>query len=332
MPAARVLVLSATASAINIIKSLRGEPDIELFVSDANRFASGLYEPGVTPLILPRARDGAAYRAALDHIIAACSIDILLPTSDHDMAAVVRLLSGGWDPPVRMFRPSPDAHRLLADKLALAERLWRRGIPAPRTWSGVAAAHYPAVVKPLREGGGKGVVVVRDRAEAEAAVRRAVTQYGPDCLVQEYIPGGIGATLMALLLYDPSGRIRCSTVMQSSLTYYTWGAGGNAGRIIDDPELRELAEAAIAACGGWRGPVCVEFRRHAGTGRPYIIEVNCRLNGYSYLTTMNGLNYPQAMLALLRGEEPPAMSLPQQSLRRNFVLGFREKVVEQWVR
>ena len=64
--ASNVLVLSATASAINVIKSLQDEPDIKLFVSDISRYASGLYQSGVTPIIVPPARALDEYRAALD--------------------------------------------------------------------------------------------------------------------------------------------------------------------------------------------------------------------------------------------------------------------------
>ena len=51
------------------------------------------------------------------------------------------------------------------------------------------------------------------------------------------------------------------------------------------------------------GPLNLEFRRHAETGQIYVIDGNCRLNGYSYLTTMNGSNYPRAMIDMLSGKD-----------------------------
>lgn len=325
----RILILSATASAINIIKSLREQSDVRLFVSDVNRYAGGLYEEGVTPVLLPRARDSGAYRAALDRVIEEHEIDILIPTSDHDMEGVLRLLNDGWEPTVSMFRPSYSAHQLLSNKLRLARHLVQSGLPAPRSWDQIEDAHYPAVVKPVREGGGKGVTIVYNRAEAEAAINESVLRFGSEYLIQEYIPGGTGSTYMALLLYDNTGTQVYNTVMRSSLTYYTWGAGGNAGSIVEDLEIQELAPTIVSSGGGWRGPICVEFRKHSETGKSYVIEVNCRLNGYSYLTTMNGLNYPRAMLAILSGEALPGAAF--SGPRCNFVLGFREKPVEAWV-
>ena len=64
-----VLVLSATASAINCIRSLTRRDDVRLFVTDANPYATGLYLPRVTPLVVPRAKDLDSYRQALDEII-----------------------------------------------------------------------------------------------------------------------------------------------------------------------------------------------------------------------------------------------------------------------
>jgi predicted ATP-grasp superfamily ATP-dependent carboligase len=325
----RVLVLSATASAVNMIKSLRGEPDISLFVTDANRYASGLYEDGVTALILPRARELDAYKQALDLAIDHHGIEILLPTSDHDVAAVVRLLSNGWNPPVAVFRPSLSAQRTLADKGAIADRLSSSGIAVPRTWRSQQDVELPAVVKPAQEGGSKGVTIVRDRRQLATSWQRCTYQYGPDVIAQEYIPGGLGSTYVSLLLYDDRGACIIHTAMRSSLTYYTWGGGGNAGYLVDEPTLADLSQRIIAAAGGWRGAINLEFRRHYRSGQFYFMEANCRLNGYSYLTTMNELNYPRLMVDLLLGKR--GVAVPRDRGSKNFVLGFREKLVERWV-
>ena len=79
MVARNVLILSATASAINVIKSLQGDPSLRLFVTDLSRYASGLYQSGVTPIIVPPARALDDYRVALDRVIARHEIDIVIP-------------------------------------------------------------------------------------------------------------------------------------------------------------------------------------------------------------------------------------------------------------
>jgi biotin carboxylase len=118
--------------------------------------------------------------------------------------------------------------------------------------------------------------------------------------------------------------------MRSSLTFYTWGGGGNAGAIVNDPEIESISRRIIQSVGGWQGPINLEFRRHVQSGKPYLIEANCRLNGYSYLTTMNGMNYPRAMLDLLVGSPATKTALRPTGPSHNFVLGFREKIVARW--
>jgi predicted ATP-grasp superfamily ATP-dependent carboligase len=332
-----VLVLSATASAINVLYSLRGDPDIELFVTDASRYAPGLYLDGVRACVVPRARDRDRYRLALDAIIGRHSIDVLIATSDRDVEGVTALLAAGWTSPVRMFRPSYEAQQVLANKGRLMSLLARE-LPdiAPRTLAAGEAdrAHelgYPLVAKPTGEGGSRDVAVLHGRGELEVCMRRLRERHGEEFVLQEFIPGDVGSTYVALLLYDQVGTLRAADCMQSTLTYLTWGGGGNAGRMVDEPGMIAWAERIIAVCGGWRGPINFEFRRHARNGRLYVMEGNCRLNGYSYLTTMNGANYPRAMVSLLTGGGLDLPRRPDARCDRTFVLGFREQVVPRWI-
>ncbi len=327
----KVLVLSGTASAINYIKSLGGDPEICLHVTDSNCYCPGLYAPGVTPHWLPRARDTARYRAALDRILTEHGIDVLIPTSDYDVEGVVHYLHDGWMPAAAMFRPPFESLQLLANKGRLMVRLADR-LPSvvPRTFADGGEARsltFPVVVKPTGESGGKGVTIVRHRDDLPAAVARIRGLFGDQFVVQQFIPG---RTYVETMVYDQDGRLAIAVGMRSHLTFFTWGGGGCAGEMVDEPELHRLSAEVVAACGGWRGPINFEWRRHAETGAFYLMEANCRLNGYSYLTTMNGVELPRIVLALLTGEALPAVSTPAER-RRNFILGFRETAVDSWI-
>ncbi len=100
-----VLVMSATASAINYQKALAGRADVRLFLSDASPYAGGLYGPGITPVLLPRARELDRYQAALDRALGENRIDVLIPTSDHDMEGTMELRRAAGAPPVPCFDP-----------------------------------------------------------------------------------------------------------------------------------------------------------------------------------------------------------------------------------
>ncbi|MBF0613511.1 MAG: hypothetical protein HQL55_20555 [Magnetococcales bacterium] len=95
----------------------------------------------------------------------------------------------------------------------------------------------------------------------------------------------------------------------------------------DDQGLLTLAREIIYRAGGWRGPINLEFRRQTGSGRYYLMEGNCRLNGYSYLTTMNNVPLPRLVVDLLTGAPTPSIVLPPPAERVPFVLGFRERVI-----
>jgi carbamoylphosphate synthase large subunit len=327
----QVLVLSGTASAINYIKSLAGEPDLRLHVTDTDPYCPGLYAPGVIPHWLPRARDTKAYRAALDRLVTEEAIDVLIPTSDYDVAAVVDYLHDGWSPPLALFHPPWAAHQCLAHKQRLTARLTvTRAELVPRTWRSdeASAAACPVVVKPVAESGGKGVSVVRDPADLPPALARARGLYGDDYIIQQYIPG---RTYVVTLVFGHDGEVVVAAAMRSHLTFFTWGGGGCAGELVDDPEPVRLSIEAINACGGWRGPINLEWQRHEATGRYYLFEANCRLNGYSYLTTMNGLCLPKVVLSLLTGTPLPSLELAPPPHRSNFALGFRETLVDRWI-
>jgi predicted ATP-grasp superfamily ATP-dependent carboligase len=327
-----VLVLSASASAVNYIRTLAGDPGIRLHLTDADPYCPGLYARDVVPAWLPRARDTETYRAALDALLNERRIDVLIPTSDYDVEGVVDYLHDGWNPAVRLFRPAWQAFHDLAHKERLMARVGAQ-LPevVPRTWSAAAArggVPCPAVVKPIAESGGKGVSIVERRADLAAALARAEALYGDAYVVQEFIPG---RTYVATMVYDQGGALAIVVAMRSNLTFFTWGGGGCAGELVDSPELARLSAAVIDACGGWRGPINLEWRENPEHGRYYLMEANCRLNGYSYLTSMNGLVLPRVVLNLLLEEPLPALGLPPPERRRNFVLGYRETLVGPWL-
>jgi carbamoyl-phosphate synthase large subunit len=329
---ANVLVLSGAASAVNYINTLADDPSVQLHVTDSDPYCPGFFSRGVIPAWLPRARDTAAYRAALDHLIDERRIDVLIPTSDYDVAAVVSYLHDGWAPKVRLFRPSLEAERALSNKQEFAERLAKtmpEVLPVTLMPTEVGGdVSLPVVIKPVEESGGKGVSIVLRAEDFGPAFARAKALYGDKFVVQQFIPG---RTYVATLVYDEQGHLVVAVAMRSTLTFFTWGGGGCAGELFEAPELLRMSDRVIQACGGWRGPVNLEWRDPGQGGRYYVMEANCRLNGYSYLTTMNGIEMPKIVLALLLGKPVPTVELPLPGKRRNFVIGYRETPIANWL-
>ncbi|MBO3697274.1 ATP-grasp domain-containing protein [Roseivirga sp. E12] len=327
----KILILSGTASAVNYKRALGSITDVTLFVTDSSSYAAVLYEPDVTPFVVPLARNIDEYRKALDFIIRKHSIDVLIPTSDHDMEGVMQLLKNGWDPPVSMFKPDFDAYHKLTHKGDLIRSLNKLEMKLPKLYNSLDEVHFPIVLKPPREGGSKGVWILNDQDRLIKKYQEVTRVYGEDVVLQEYIPGGAGSIYLALLLFDQKGGLRGEVTSRSTSTFMSWGGGGVSGEIVDEPELLEMAKEIIAACGGWQGPVNLEFKKHADTGVFYLMEVNCRLNGYSYLTSMNGLNFPKAIIELLTNGNTEFLSSDTIEQRKNFVLSFRETHCESFL-
>ena len=231
-----VLVLSGTAAAINYIKTLGVDPQLRLHVTDSNPYCSGLYMAGVRPHWLPRARDTQRYRAALDQLLPKYGIDALIPTSDYDVEGVVQYLRDGWTPNVRLFRPPFESFHVLGNKGRLAAHL-RERLPAvmPTTYTDHRAPglETPFVVKPTEESGGKGVSIVYRREDLAPAVRRVRELFGDRFVIQKFIPG---RTYVATLVYDQRGKLKIGVGMRSQRTFFTWGGGGCAGEMVDEPE------------------------------------------------------------------------------------------------
>lgn len=326
-----VLILSGTASAINIINALENVEGIQLFVTDASKYATALYNANVIPFLVPRARNHKEYKAAIDKIIIQYNIHYLLPTSDHDMEGVMALINDGWRPNVKMFSPDFSVYDRLTHKAKLLKGLEVNGLGIPKVYSINEPIDFPVIIKPSREGGGKGIWTVKNQEELNERYEVIKRQYGDDIIIQEYIPGGAGSIYVALLLYDQNGNLCGEAASRSLLTYFSWGGGGNAGELVHEPELLNLAKRIVEESGGWKGPLNVEFKRHSESKKFYIMEVNCRLNGYSYLTTMNGMNFPQAMIDILSGSKPSFLSISNAKKRKNFIISFIEKEVPEWI-
>ena len=327
-----ILILSSTASAINYKNSLADNKEYRLFFSDASKFAAGLYDERITPVLVPLARDKENYRKALEKIITENKIDMLIPTSDHDMEGVAALLKDGWNPSVKMFKFNTEDFFLYTHKKMLAEKIKELGFNSIRVFSEKEEVTFPVVIKPTREGGSKGVWIVDNEKDYNEKLTLVKKQFGNDIIIQEYIPGETGSIFVVLLLFGQDKKLYGEVVTQSSLTFMTWGGGGNAGNIVEKPDLLEYAKKILHDLGGWQGPINMEFKQHSGNGKYYLMEINCRLNGYSYLNSMNGLNFPQGAINLLEKGQTDMISSKGLKERKNFILSYREKSIPDWVK
>lgn len=217
--------------------------------------------------------------------------------------------------------PSPEAVRLTADKLALADHLRARRVPTPPTCVASAAEAcpypYPVVVKP-RDGAGSVATALipspeRWRALADA---RAVDGWQGTLIVQPIVPGK--AASVALL----AGR-RIHALLPAEQILALDGSFQYLGGSAPLPEaesarVRRLAEQAVASVPGMRGFVGVDVvLGEEPTGRDdVVIEINPRLTtSYVGLRHLARFNLAAAMLAVAEGNEPPPMTWRSGTVR-----------------
>ena len=175
----------------------------------------------------------------------------------------------------------------LAMNKAMSKRIFEHdGIPTPKwmvlragaspgTVDATALGGYPLVVKPSSEGSTVGLTIVTEPVDLPEAIRLA-SQYGPEVLIEQYIPGReltvavLGDEALPIVEIRPQGG------------HYDYESKYTAGRSeyfcpADLPEplaarVRHLGLRAVQALD-CRGCARVDFRL-SPQDEPYCLEVN----------------------------------------------------------
>ncbi len=173
-------------------------------------------------------------------------------------------------------------------------------------------AAFPVLVKAAAGGGGKGMRIVRDPADFDAAVasarREALSSFGDDTLlVETYVEHGrhIEVQVMA----DGHGNVihlferDCSTQRRHQKVLE------EAPAPTITPEVRTLVtESAVALARhvGYVNAGTVEFLLDADTGEAYFLEMNTRLQVEHPVTELvTGIDLVELQLRVARGERLP---------------------------
>lgn len=204
------------------------------------------------------------------------------------------------------------------DKLACFRTLVAAGhaVPATHAVSDVAEAEravasvggYPAIVKPRRGGGGRGVSLVRGAAELAAALECARRAYGPGphgVLVQQYI----GGRSVGVEAFFHAGELAEAFVLDDQFeTGYVSPAGHALPTTLDDDAARGVVEATAAfgrALGLSDGPANFDLR--LVEGRTILLEINPRLGGNSISELVRhayGVDLAEATVCAALGHDP----------------------------
>jgi D-alanine-D-alanine ligase len=176
-----------------------------------------------------------------------------------------------------------EASRVAFDKNLAKEKFLAAGVPTPASEivSGVRPPSIPApfVVKPPREGSSVGVTIVKDPAQALAAMENAA-RYGSEILVEAFVEGMEltvaildGVAMPIVHIIPPEG-------VYDMASKYPWLSGAKGSQYICPADLdaettRRVQEAALA---GHRS-LGVEIYSRVdvlldAAGNPFVLEAN----------------------------------------------------------
>lgn len=179
---------------------------------------------------------------------------------------------------------------------------------AAASWAG----RFPVIVKPRFGTDAAGVRSARDRAELRRAFACVTAGHGP-ALVQDAVDYRPGDKFVLLYLFDHLGEpcSRYAQRVQRECRSIRRGAGSASQRggsallwhSSAEPDLLRRGEALLRALG-WRGLASLEGAYDRRDGKPYLFEINPRLDGTGSLALSRGINLVHDACLVALGQTP----------------------------
>jgi predicted ATP-grasp superfamily ATP-dependent carboligase len=255
-------------------------------------------------VVLPSAfQETEAFLDGLSRVIRDQGIEVLIPTTDASMRAILRAEAGRLGQAI-LAGPERSAYDALADKGALLPRAAALGLSIPRSIEAATPADlrqaaeelgYPCVLKPHRS-----VVRVGEK-QLSFAIRYAgapedlVDAYPVEAfpvLVQEKIVGpGEGV----FVLMEQGQRIAAFAHRRLREKPPSGGVSVYRESIALPADLLTRCDSMLAEVQ-WHGPAMIEFKRSTRTGQAYLMELNGRLWGSLQLAIDAGVDFPALMV------------------------------------
>jgi len=225
------------------------------------------------------------------------------------------------EPYFRFLMPAQDLIEDCTDKVRFLELARQKQLPTPKeincsdyTNSREAGAKvgFPCIIKPAVHKGWLDSTVIRDAggkplkilfAANEQELDRWVTSIKKtdlEFIIQEFIPGGEDEIYSFHTFADENSQPLACYVGKKVRTYPSIGGVSTYVGLIHNSEIARLGNEAVKTLQV-KGPVKIDFKKHARTGKYYILELNLRYNLWNYLGTVCGINLPMLAYRHLSG-------------------------------
>ena len=234
---------------------------------------------------------------------------VIIPTADPDLSVLMQTkdaLSGICE----MAIPDPALGLLLMDKGRFAHAAESLGLPVPATrmprhegdLQGIATElSFPVIAKPANpnnwrpqevEGLSWSTKAIRlESGEDLINMGGELIRRGNPLVVQEFIPGKDLEHVDLHAHIDRRGNI---TGIFTGRKWRLFPPHAGSGCLAQSEYLPDVIELGLDCLRklGYRGLANLNFKRHEGTGKYWLLEINPRLSQWHILTTRCGVNLP----------------------------------------
>ena len=284
---------------------------VRIVASDSNPISAGFFMSDAHE-VLPEI-DNKLYVNRLFEIVEKHKIEILMPSSGYDIYQYSdnkeKLLKLGALPVVS----DKKTMERCRDKMQTFNYLSKKFDLPFTTLDYKKTSRFPLIAKPRYGKGSKGIVKIDNEKE----LKYVQTKRDKDNLIfQEYLPG-------TEYTIDVLSDLECEPIIAVPRIRLETKAGiSTIGKIVKDENISDTCKS-IAKCLKIRGPCCIQMKE-SKEGILKIVEVNPRMGGGTFFTTLAGANFPAMILDMVNRKK---LKIPKIS-EITIVRYFEEIVVE----
>lgn len=256
----------------SVLKCLNDlEFDFELIGSDVDLYAAG--KKNVDHFIQsPWAKNNDKYLDFINRLIKNKGIGYVFPTTESEIKFFDKYRESFCRKNVAIFINNSNIINTFFDKYKTIGFLKRHNLPHPKTYLLEDFRNqlpYPVIIKPRNSWGGKGLILVNDKANLSFLKKRL-----KDAVAQEIV--GIPEEEYTACVFS-CPKITFSIVFKRELGY---GSLTKVAKLIFDDEVKQLAEK-IANFSSLEGSLNIQLRKTKDGYIPF--EINPRLSSTVYL-------------------------------------------------
>jgi carbamoyl-phosphate synthase large subunit len=284
---------------------------VRIVASDSNPISAGFFMSDAHE-VLPEI-DSKLYVSRLFDIVEKHKIEILMPSSGYDIYPYSenkeKLLKLGALPVVS----DKKTMERCRDKMQTFNYLSKKFDLPFTTLDYKKTSRFPVIAKPRYGKGSKGIVKIDNEKELKCV---QIKKDKDNLIFQEYLPG-------TEYTIDVLSDLECKPIIAVPRIRLETKAGiSTMGKIVKDENISDTCKS-IASCLKIRGPCCIQMKE-SKEGILKIVEVNPRMGGGTFFTTLAGANFPAMILDMVNGKK---LKIPKIS-EITIVRYFEEIVVE----